>query len=121
MGEAMTDGWSAIVCSRGHGCRRVLLPRTEPLAEWEARRHANEARYWARCFDEFVRALLRMRRNRGDERVARLVRDVLAEIAAAQGADAAVLARDRLSDVWRCGDSPASAREVAVSARRRED
>lgn len=97
----MTDGWVAIVCSRGHGCRTVRGPRTEPPPEWEAQRHANEALYWAGNLDEFAKSLPRMRLNRGDGRGARLVRDVIAAVKAAQGADAAVFARDRLSDAWR--------------------
>lgn len=100
----MTDDWAGFVCSRQHGCRPVRVPRTMPSPEWEAQRHANEAQHWARCFDEFVRAVPRMHRRRG-ERAGRLAKDVLAEIKTAQGLDAAVIARDRLNDVWP-GDKP---------------
>lgn len=97
----MTDDWTAIVCSRGHGCRPVRVPRTGPPPDWEAERHANEAAYWARNLDEFVRRMAAIRHRRGDERAGRLVADVIEGIKSAQGDDAAVIARDRLSDVWR--------------------
>lgn len=113
----MTGDRSAIVCraSRGNGCRTVRVPPTElsaadkkaiteaqaAIAEWEASRHANEAAYWGAHLDELASRLASMRRRRGDERCARLVRDAIAAVKATYGPDAAVLARDRLSDVWR--------------------
>lgn len=90
----MTDGWFRFVSSRPR------VPRTQPTAEWEARRHEHEARFWAEHIDHFVLALPRMRLDRGDERMARLVRDVIAAVKAAEGYDAAVLARDRCADGW---------------------
>lgn len=80
---------------------RTPVTRTPPDMDREARRHKNEVRYWAAHLDEFVSFLPGIRRHRGNERVSRLVADVLDDIRAAQGQDAAVLARDRLIDRWR--------------------
>lgn len=118
MSQAVTDGWSGIICSRGHGCRTVRVPRhlsaadkkaiTEAqaaIAEWEAQRHANEARYWAEHLEEMVKRVSGLRRNRGDERAGRLARDVIEGVKAAHGQDAAVIARDSLAAAWR-GQKP---------------
>lgn len=75
--------------------------RTESPPEWEARRHALEAAFWAAHLDEFRKCLPRIRRNRGDARAARLVRGVLAEVEGLEGTEAALGARKRLMDRWR--------------------
>lgn len=92
-------------------------PRTPPEPDWEAGRYENEVRYWAKYFDEFISFLPGLRRHRGNDRVARLVADVVAEIKRARGQDAAVLARDRLIDRWR--DRREAVRPEAPRARRR--
>lgn len=81
-------------------------PKVAAIAEWEAQRHANEVAFWAERLDEFVMRLPNIRRMRlGDERAAGMVRDVIEAVRMAEGPDAAVLARDRLMDVWR-GEKP---------------
>jgi len=69
--------------------------------EWEGRRHALEAAFWAAHLQEFEACLARLRRIRGDARATRLVRDVLAEVEAAQGTEAALLERGLLLQRWR--------------------
>lgn len=97
--RAMTDPRPGFVCLLRRG------PQTEPSPEWEAGRHAHEVGYWAEHLDEFVSFLPGIRRRRGDERARALVGDVLTAIRGTEGQDAAVLARDRLMDVWR-GEKP---------------
>ena len=100
----MTDDWTAIVCSRGHGCRTIRVPRAAPspeMLEWEARRHRNEVEWWGANLDEFAARLPRLRHICGDARAARLVRDVIAAVRRERGPDEAVIARDRLMDIWR--------------------
>ena len=100
----MTNDWTAIVCSRGHGCRPVRVRRAAPSPEmlaWETGRHRNEVEYWVLHLDEFAARLPRLRHIRGDERAGRLVRDVIAAVRSEGGPDEAVIARDRLMDIWR--------------------
>lgn len=81
-------------------------PRTEPPPAWEARRHALEAVFWAAHLQEFEECLARLRRNRGDARATRLVRDVLAKVEDTQGTGAALLERERLLARWREQGAP---------------
>lgn len=90
-------------------CRTVRVPRTSTIAEWEERRHASEVEYWAKHFDEFVKRLPSLRRNRlGDMGAARLMDDVLEAIEAAEGTLSAWEARERLLGCW--GDRREAAR-----------
>lgn len=75
-------------------------PRSQAAPEWDARRYMSEAAYWAEHFDEFERRLPRIRAARGDKRAARLMRDVLEEIAAVRGDYLARYARERLMGRW---------------------
>ncbi len=105
----MTEPPPGFVCLLRRG------PRTPSDPGWEARRCANEAAYWAEHLEEFVKRLPGIRRHRGDERAARLTRDVVAAVGKAQGLprhagsrgpDEAVLARERLAERWRGGEGP---------------
>lgn len=87
----MSDRAAGFVCL----LRARRGPRTAMDPNWEAQRHANEVRYWARYLDEFASFLPGIRHRRGDARASRLVRDVIAEIKATHGEDAAVIARDK--------------------------
>ena len=97
----MADDWTAIVCSRGQGCRPVRVPRTEPAPEWEADRHRHEVAYWAAHLNELVSFLPSMRHRRGIDRAGRLVADVIEHLRDTAGEDEAVFARERLMDRWR--------------------
>lgn len=95
--EAMTDtppGFISLLRRPG--------PRTPPSPEWEEARHAREAKYWSERLDEFSARLPGIRQHRGDDRAWHLAPAVVREIKACKGPDAAVIARDRLTDVWRC-------------------
>lgn len=80
---------------------RTSTPRTRPDADWEARRHQNEVRYWAAHLEEMLRLLPSLRRHRGNEGAARLADDVLEEITATHGERRAQEAREWLLDRWR--------------------
>lgn len=74
---------------------------TSPDMDWEARRHQNEVRFWAKHLDDMLTHLPGLRRHRGNEGAARLADDVLEDIKATQGERRAEEARARLLDRWR--------------------
>lgn len=89
----MTDTRTSIVY--------LLVRRSRWLREWVARHHAYKVAYWAKHLKEFERRFPRMRRKRGDAWTAGLMGDVLRELRATQGEDAANDARERLAAGWR--------------------